>query len=662
MDKTAAKRRMRELEKLVNHHRRLYHVLDVPEISDEAYDSLEEELRQLEERYPELASPNSPTRRVSGGVSPGFSKVKHEVAQWSFDDAFNEEDIRAFDKRVKKLAGTNDLTYTCELKIDGFKIVLTYKFGRLVTAATRGNGEVGEDVTVNIRTIKSIPLELEKPVNLIVEGEIWLGQQEFERINREQAEKGGVIYANPRNTAAGTIRQLNTELVATRRLDSFIYDLAKADFVLPATQYEELKLLQNLGFKVNRHFVKAKNIDAVIKYWQKWQQHKSAEDYWIDGVVVKVNDSSLQTKLGYTGKSPRFASAFKFPAEQVTTVVEGISLQLGRQGAITPVAELRPVQVAGTTVARATLHNEDEIKRLDVRLGDTVVIQKSGDIIPDVIQVIKELRPKNAKPYYFPKSLPGIGRIERRPGEAAHRAVDKNTFAQVSRRLHYFVGKQAFDIPGLGPKQIDVLMENKLIATYADIFKLTEDELLTLPRFAVTSVEKLLAAIDSRRTVSFVRFLTALSIPQVGEETAEDLANHFGTLNKLLTAKQEDLAEINGVGEVVAGKIIDFFANRDNQKIVADLLNEVKILPVKLKAKPTGKLAGQTFILTGTLVNLTRAEAKKEIKNLSGAVTSSVSSGATYLVAGANPGSKLTRAQELGVKILTEAAFLKLLK
>jgi len=662
MDKQVTKRRMRELEKLVNYHRRLYHVLDAPEISDEAYDSLEEELRQLEERYPDLASPNSSTRRVSGGVSPGFSKVKHEVAQWSFDDAFNEEDIRAFDKRVKKLAGTDQLIYTCELKIDGFKIVLTYKSGRLVTAATRGNGEVGEDVTANIRTIKSIPLELKKKVNLIVEGEIWLGQQEFERINREQAEKGGVIYANPRNTAAGTIRQLNTELVAARRLDSFIYDLAKADFVLPATQYEELKLLQSLGFKVNKHFTEVKDIEDVIKYWQEWGEKKTREDYWIDGVVVKINDTGLQTKLGYTGKSPRFAIAFKFPAEQVTTVVEGISLQLGRQGAITPVAELRPVQVAGTTVARATLHNEDEIKRLDVRVGDTVIIQKSGDIIPDVIEVIKELRPKNAKPYHFPQSLPGIGTIERRPGEAAYRAVDKNTFAQVSRRFHYFASKHAFDIPGLGPKQIDVLMENKLISTYADIFKLTEDELLALPRFAATSAEKLVKSINSRRTVTLARFITALSIPQVGEETAEDLANHFGTLNKLMIAKQGNLAEINGVGEVVAGKVVEFFANRDNQKIIADLLNEVKILPVKLKAKPTGKLAGQTFVLTGTLESLTRDEAKQRIKEAGGEVHSSVSAQTSFVVAGEKPGSKYAQAQELGVPILSETEFLKLLK
>ena len=660
MTKTEAERRIKELTKLINHHRRLYHVLDTPEISDEAYDSLEEELRRLEEQYPDLADANSPTRRVSGGVLSGFKKVKHVVPQWSFDDAFNEEDIRAFDKRVKKLAGTEEVTYTCELKIDGFKIVLTYEAGVLKTAATRGDGVTGEDVTENVRTIKSIPLELEKKVNIIVEGEIWLGQKEFDRINQEQEKKGGIIYANPRNTAAGTIRQLDSRIVAERKLDSFIYDLAAANFNVPATQLEELKLLQDLGFKVNKHFIEAKNIEEVIKYWQKWGEQKTKEDYWLDGVVVKVNERAAQEKLGYTGKSPRFAIAFKFPAEQVTTVVEGITLQLGRQGTITPVAELRPVSVAGTTVARATLHNEDEIKRLDVRVGDTVIIQKSGDIIPDVIKVINELRPKNAKPYIFPTSLPGVGRIERKVGEAAHRAVDKNTFTQTARRLAYLASKHAFDIPGLGPKQITALMENKLISNYADIFKLTEDELLALPRFAETSAEKLIKSINSRRQVTLARFITGLSIPQVGEETAEDLAEHFGTLEKLMKAGQAELAEINGVGEVVAEKVKEFFNDKDNQKIIADLLKEVKIERVE-KKKP-GKLTGISFVLTGTMESLGRDEAKKKIKELGGEVSESVSKNTTYLVAGENPGSKLTKATSLGVQILSEPEFLKLLK
>lgn len=660
MTKAEAKKRIEDLKKLINHHRRLYHVLDNPELSDEAYDSLEEELRQLEEANPEFITADSPTRRVSGEVLPSFKKVKHEIAQWSFDDAFNEEDIRAFDKRVKKFAGTNDLTYTCELKIDGFKIVLTYENGVLKTAATRGDGVVGEEVTANVKTIGSIPLKLEKAVSVIVEGEIWMGQKEFDRINKEQEKKGLPLYANPRNIAAGTIRQLDTGAVATRRLDSFIYDIAKADFKLPETQLGELKLLQDLGFKVNKHFVEFKNIEGVIKYWQEWQTKKTKEDYWIDGVVVKVNEVNLQEKMGYTGKSPRFAIAFKFPAEQVTTVVEDITLQIGRQGTVTPVAELKPVSVAGTTVARATLHNEDEIKRLDVRVGDTVIIQKSGDIIPDVIKVLTELRPKNAKPYIFPNHLPGVGKIERKPGEAAHRAVDKNTFAQVSRRFHYFASKHAFDIPGLGPKQIDALMENKLISTYADIFKLTEDELLALPRFAETSAEKLIKSINSRRTVTLARFITALSIPQVGEETAEDLAEHFGSLEKLMKAGQAELAEINGVGEVVAEKVVEFFRDKDNQKIIADLLKEVKI--EKVEKKKPGKLTGQSFVLTGTMESLSRDEAKKKIKDLGGEVSDSVSKNTTYLVAGENPGSKYTKATGLGVTILSESDFLNLLK
>jgi DNA ligase (NAD+) len=655
-------KRIKELTKLVNHHRQLYHLLDQPELSDEAYDSLEEELRRLEAEYPNLADANSPTKRVSGGVLDGFKKVKHAVPQWSFDDAFNEEDIRAFDKRVKKLAGVEDITYTCELKIDGFKIVLTYEAGELKTAATRGDGVVGEDVTQNIKTINSIPLKLNKAVNIIVEGEIWLGQKEFERINKDQEKKGGIIYANPRNTAAGTIRQLDSGVVAERKLDSFIYDIAQADFKLPTTQLAELKLLQELGFKVNKHFIEAKDIEGVIKYWQKWGEQKSKEDYWLDGVVVKVNEVSLQNKMGYTGKSPRFAIAFKFPAEQVTTIVEGISLQIGRQGTVTPVAELKPVQVAGTTVARATLHNEDEIKRLDVRVGDTVIIQKSGDIIPDVIKVLTELRPKNAKPYLFPKHLPGIGEITRKPGEAAHRAVNKNTFTQTARRLAYLASKHAFDIPGLGPKQIAVLMENKLITTYADIFKLTEDELLALPRFAETSAEKLIKSINSRRTITLARFLVSLSIPQVGEETAEDLAEHFGSLDKLMKAGEAELAEINGVGEVVAEKIVEFFADQDNQKIVADLLKEVKVLPRQGGERKVGPLSNKTFVLTGTMEQLTRDEAKKKIKELGGEVSESISKNTTYLVAGTNPGSKLNKATSLGVTILFEAEFLKLIK
>ncbi|MBI2482053.1 MAG: NAD-dependent DNA ligase LigA [Candidatus Vogelbacteria bacterium] len=659
MNKQEAIVRVIKLRELINYHRRLYHVLDQPEISDQAYDSLEEELRQLEEQYPDLITPDSPTQRVSGAPLAAFAKIRHQVPQWSFADAFDEADIRAFDKRVKKWAGRERLEYVCELKIDGFKIVLTYVEGLLKTAATRGDGMVGEDVTQNIRTIASIPLKLEQKVNIIVEGEIWMGQKEFKRINDEQAKNNLPLYANPRNIAAGTIRQLDAKIVAARQLDSFIYDVAQADFGLPDNQLAELKLLQDLGFKVNKHFILAPDIEAVIKYWQKWQNQKNKENYWLDGVVVKVNDIRLQQQMGYTGKSPRFAIAFKFPAEQVTTVVEAISLQVGRQGTITPVAELRPVLVASTTVTRATLHNEDEIKRLDVRVGDTVIIQKSGDIIPDVVKVLTELRPHNTKPYIFPDHLPGIGAIKRLSGEAAHRAVNNNTFAQVSRRFHYFVSKHAFDIPGLGPKQIDILLENNLISSYADIFKLTDNNLLALPRFAEVSVKKLIRSINSRRQITLARFVTALSIPQVGEETAEDLAQHFGCLDKLMRAGHEELAQINGVGEIVAGKVVEFFADKANQKMVADLLEQVKI--ERVEKKQAGKLTGQSFVLTGTLSTMSRDETKQKIKSLGGEVVASVSKNTSYVVAGTDPGSKYDKAEQLGVSILDEKAFLKLL-
>lgn len=659
MEKGEAKKRIAELKQAIDKYRYEYHVLDRSTISPEALDSLKRELVALETAYPEFRTADSPSVRVAGGILPGFSKVRHRVAQWSFDDAFTIADIEAFDARVKKLAGVTP-RYTCELKIDGFKIVLTYQKGVLTTAATRGDGVVGEDVTANIRTIESIPLRLAEPVDVVAEGEIWMGKKAFADLNRQQRKRGEPEFANPRNIAAGTIRQLDSRIVAGRRLNSFIYDLVQADFSLPATQLAELKKLETLGFKVNPHYREVEDISGVIEYWQTWQNKKETEDYWIDGVVVKVNERAVQEKLGYTGKSPRFAIAFKFPAEQVTTVVEGISLQVGRQGTITPVAELRPVQVAGTTVARATLHNEDEIKRLDVRLGDTVVIQKSGDIIPDVIQVIPELRPKTSRPFVFPKTLPGVGPIRRRPGEAAHRAVNKNTFAQLKRRFHYFASKAAFDIPGLGPKQIDLLLDNKLLATYADIFRLTKEELLALPRFAEVSAEKLIKAIAARRRVSLSRLLISLSIPQVGEETAEDLAEHFGTLAKLMKAKHNELAEITGVGEVVAGKIIEFFANPDSRAMIADLLTEIQV--EKVGQKLAGRLVGQSFVLTGTLTSFGRNEAKRKIKELGGEVNESVSKNTTYVVAGANPGSKFAKAQALGIAILSEPEFLKLIK
>ncbi len=655
------KERIKKLRAVIDHHRYLYHVLDKQEISEAALDSLKHELKQLEEAHPELITPDSPTQRVAGAPLPGFKKVRHQVTQWSFDDAFSQEEIRAFDARVKKILGRAS-EYVCELKIDGFKIILTYQKGLLQTAATRGNGLVGEDVTANIKTIESVPLSLrDSSEDLVVEGEIWLGKKAFTKLNQEQKKKGEPLFANPRNTAAGTIRQLDPRLVAGRGLDSFIYDLAFSSGGLPPTQIAELKRLQELGFKVNPYFEHCSNIEAVIKYWQKWGKKNKSQDYWLDGVVVKINDGADQEKLGYTGKAPRFALAFKFAADQATTVVEEIIFQIGRTGVITPVAKLRPVLLAGSTVARATLHNEDEIKRLDLRIGDTVIIQKAGDVIPDIVSVLKDLRPKSAKLFSFPKSLPGIGQIKRPPGAAAHRAVNRETSAQIKRRFYHFVGKSAFDITHLGPKMIDLLLGHKLVSSYADIFKLTKADLLSLPRLADKSAANIIQAIGEKRTITLTRFIVALSIPQVGEETAEDLANHFRTTQKLSQAEAKELSQIEGVGPIVAVSVYDWFRNKDNQKLLKELLAQVKVEKVTAPTSQSGRLTGQTFVLTGTLESLTRDEAKKQIKALGGSVASSVSAKTDYLVAGADPGTKYAEAQKLGVKILSEKDFLKLL-
>ncbi len=657
------KDRVARLRELINHHRYQYHVLNQLEISEEALDSLKDELVKLEAEYPEVVTPDSPTQRVAGVAQSDFAKVGHEVAQWSFNDAFTPEDIRDFDARVRKFLGEpSQVTYLCELKIDGFKIVLTYRQGRLVTAATRGDGRVGEDVTSNVRTIESIPLVLTEPVDVIVEGEIWLGRTAFERLNRERAAAGQPLFANPRNAAAGTIRQLDPAIVAARGLDSFIYDLSQANFPLPATQAEELERLASLGFKIDRHYRLAPTIESVIEFWQSWHDRREGLEAGLDGVVVKVDDRAAQETLGYTGKAPRFAIAFKFRAAEATTVVEEISFQVGRTGVVTPVAHLRPVFLDGSTVSRATLHNEDEIKRLDVRVGDTVIIQKAGDIIPDIVKVLPEMRTGQERPFVFPTELEACGGpIERVPGQAAHRCVNKNSFAQLRRKFYYFVGKSAFDIEGLGPKVVDQLLAAKLVTSFDDIFTLRRDDLLKLPRFAEKSVDNLLAAIAARREITLSRFLVALSISQVGEETAEDLANHFKTVEKIKTATPEELSAVPGVGLVVAESVSNWFRSSSNLKLLENLLKSVTIRPVAQVAKSSGPLSGKTFVLTGTLSNLGRDEAKVRIKKLGGEISEAVSKKTSFIVAGAEPGSKLAKAQSLGVEVLNEEQFLKLI-
>jgi DNA ligase (NAD+) len=661
-----AKERVEKLRALLERHRRLYYVLDAPEIADSAYDELEDELRRIEEQYPELKAAHSVTERVGGEPMAAFKKVPHKIAQWSFNDAFSPEDMRAFDARVKKILGTATVGYTCELKIDGLKVVLEYERGRLLTAATRGDGVMGEDVTHNVRTIESVPLTLARPLDIIVEGEIWMSEAQLAALNERQRERNLPLYANPRNAAAGSIRQLDPKVAASRKLDTFIYDVAQTSEALPATQQEELKYLRELGFKVNKHYALAKDIEQVIAYWEEWKGKNKSQGYWIDGVVVKVNKKDQQDALGYTGKAPRFAVAFKFPAEQVTTVVEGIVLQVGRTGVLTPVAHLRPVLVAGTTVSRATLHNEDEIRRLDVRVGDTVILQKAGDVIPDIVQVLTELRPKGTKPYRWPSSVAECGedgRIERVPGQAAWRCADKNSFAVLRRRLRYFASRGALNIEGLGPSTVDALLEKGLVEHADDFFTLKEGDLLTLEGFAQISAKKLIESIKKiTKGAPLSRVVTALSISQVGEETAILLAQNFKTIDDIAEASEEELAEINGIGPIVAQAIHGWFREKENKRLVANLKKHIKIEPEKVSGKQSLPLKGKTFVLTGGMESMSRDEAKEKIRKLGGDVSSSVSKKTSYVVAGDEAGSKLDKARELGVAVLSEQEFLKLVK
>lgn len=660
--------RYEKLKASINRYRTLYHVYDREEISQGALDSLKHELAQIEEKYPEIVAPDSPSQRVAGKPLPAFKKVLHAVPQWSFNDAFSPEDVRDFDARVKRFlrgVGMNvSPTYVCELKIDGLKIVLTYEKGFLKTAATRGDGIVGEDVTHNVKTIESVPLSLSRPIDIVVEGEVWMSSRNLETLNRERERNGEPPFANPRNAAAGSIRQLDPKIAASRKLDVFIYDVAMTSEEFPSTQEEELAYMRELGFKVNPHYALAKNIEEAIAFWEKWKTRGRRQEYWADGIVLKVNEKRLEDALGYTGKAPRFAIAFKFPAEQVTTVLENIVFQVGRTGVVTPVAHLKPVSVGGTVVSRATLHNEDEIKRLDVRIGDTVILQKAGDVIPDIVQVVKELRPRDARPFVWPKQVPecgGDGSIERVPGKAMWRCVNKNSFAIIRRRFHNFVGKHALNIEGLGKKRVDLLLEKGLVQHYDDVFTLKEGDLQALPGFAEVSARKLYESIQKSRMVGLARLLVGLSIPQVGEETAELLARKFRSIDALAKATEQELTSIDGVGPIVARDIADWFALKRHRDLVVRLKSVLTIVsPTESSARLP--FSGKTFVLTGTLKNMTRDEAKERIRHLGGEISSSVSSKTTYVVAGESPGSKLNKAKMLGINVLTEDQFMRMIQ
>lgn len=674
MDKKEARKRIAKLRKVIHRHSYLYHVLDKPEISDAVWDSLKHELKKLEDQYPDLIAQDSPTQRVSGKALDKFVKVRHKERMLSLEDVFYSEELTAWQERLRKLAPSQKFDYFAELKIDGFAISLIYRNGVFVEGSTRGDGRIGEDVTQNLKTIESIPLKLEirqklplaiqKKVERLLErgeieirGEVYMTVKSFEKVNKERQKQGLPLYANPRNTAAGSIRQLDSKIAASRQMDFLAYDIITDSG--QKTHQEEHQLAKALGFRTNEGRY-CSDLDKVVGFWQEVAKKREGLAYQIDGVVATVNNNALFKKLGVVGKAPRGAIAFKFPAKETTTIVEGIAVQVGRTGALTPVAILKPVKIGGTTVSRATLHNEDEIRRLGLKIGDTAVIQRAGDVIPRVVKVIKKLRSGEEKEFRMPKKCPICGQLTVRPkDEAVYRCSNQQCGAQQRRRIIHFVSKKAFDIDGLGPQIVNQLMDEGLVADPADIFSLAEGDLTPLERFAEKSAANLIGAVNQRRKISLRRFIYSLGIRHVGEETAFALARYFAGLDNLKKADLEELLKIKDVGEVVAKSIFNWFNDKGNLRFLDRLLKSgVEIEKIKAIKK---KLSGRTFVLTGELEKFTRDQVRDKIRELGGDVSGTVSKNTDFVVAGKEPGSKYDKAEKLGVKIINEREFLKML-
>ena len=648
-----------------------YHVLNDPEVTDAMYQGLMDELRKIEEQHPSLVTADSPTQRVAGIPAQGFHKIKHTVPQWSFNDAFDELDLKAWEDRIVKIlekkygSKPKDLSYTAELKIDGLHMVLTYADGQLMSGATRGDGKVGENVTQNIKTIETVPLTLKKKIDIVVEGEVWMDRKHFAALNRQREKLGEPLFANPRNASAGTIRQLDPRVVAARKLSLTAYDISAG--AIPSTQAEELEQLKQLGFLTDDYWKVCKNTDDMLAVYHDWEKRRDSQPFWIDGLVIKVNQRQYQDDLGYTGKAPRWAIALKFAAEQGTTTIKDIYVQVGRTGALTPVALMEPVRLAGTTVTHATLHNFDEIARLDVRIGDTVVVEKAGDIIPKVVRVLEKMRSGNEKKVRAPKKCP-ICKSEVRRDEIGDKGrkgaglycTNKKCYSQELRRLGHVVSKNAFNIDGLGKKIIEQLVNEGLVKNAADFFTLTKGDIEPMERFAEKSAENLIEAIAASKNISLARFVYALGIPHVGEETAIRLATHFGTMRAIMNADCEKLEDVHDVGSRVAASIVEYFENKENQYLVEDLFKSGVEIKKQEAHKKNKALSGKTFVLTGTLLSMTRDDAKAKIRSNGGDVAGSVSKNTDFVIAGENAGSKLGKARELGVVILTEKQFLKI--
>ena len=670
MEKSEAKERIGKLKKTINHHRYLYHVLDKQEISDEALDSLKKELFDLEQEFPDLITPDSPTQRVAGESAEGFTKVTHPGRMISLNDAFSPQDLRDWRERLDNFLGqTYNGSYYCDLKMDGLAIELRYENGALMQASTRGNGLVGEDVTQNIRTVDAVPLRLRNderkiPKTLLIRGEVFLTKKEFARINKEQVNKNEKIYANPRNFAAGTIRQLDPRITAGRKLSFYAYSIIGTDGTYGndfKSHADEYKALNEWGIGTNPHGQVADTLEDVISFWKIWQEKRDKLDYEFDGIVVSINDNNTYRRAGVIGKSPRSAIAFKFSPKSAQTIIEDIQIQVGRTGVLTPGAHLKPISIGGTTVSRATLHNMDEIKRLNVKIGDTVVVGRAGDVIPDILQVLPVMRTGKEKYFYLPTKCPVCNTpIKKDPGQVASYCPNIDCPARQRITIYHFCSRNALNIDGVGPKIIDSLMDAGIIQDYADLFTLKIEDLQNLDRFAELSSANVIKAINDRRKVPLARFVYALGIMHVGEETARVLAQHFHTLNKIVEASEKELTAVEDVGPVVAHSIAEWFKRLYHRNILKKF-EHAGLKIIADKGLVQGKFFGKTFVITGTLDSMSREEAGVKIRAFGGKVSSSVSKDTSYVLAGSEPGSKYDQAQKLGVKILDEKEFLKML-